>query len=316
MNMATKHKFAKPRKKILDQAKVSIYLKTIDFQPKKIIQEWRHLIAFGNFQNKKAVFKLASTLTTAQTTQNEFYWNEAVLLTPQNSRLNFTVPQNYSSGQYNKLFYFIAEWFTQPPLITTHSTDTSKLSPFIHQIALATYELENLPISNNCNFAQSSKSKRQKQTPIGHRLLASTTEWASQVPLDLSKFVYEVEKTKNNLKTCVGHGDYVPRQMYLVQNKIGIIDGEHAGLKGPLYYDAAQFYIRLRLDHKAATLAKKYLLEFKKLLSKSNQEKFWQDLKPVLIQRYVGDLWGAKANPKKLTDLSLLGKEILDDKII
>ena len=202
------------------------------------------------------------------------------------------------------------------PFLERDSNNLSRVISKIPQIAKATYELENLPIPSGCKFAKTKKSDRQKKVPAGHRLLRSATEWANQVPRGLDSLLEVIEKFKDSLRTSVGHGDFVIRQMYDVENKIGIIDGEHAGYKGPLYYDVAQFYIRLRNDNDAKNIAQKYLMEFKNLLPPPDKQNFWEELKPVLIQRYIGDLWGAAKKPKKLDELAPLGKEILEDRII
>lgn len=95
-----------------------------------------------------------------------------------------------------------------------------------------------------------------------------------------------------------------------------MIDGEHAGLNGPLHFDVAQFYLRLRNDYGAKELAGKYLRAFRDLLPREEKEEFWKHLKPVLINRYIGDLWGAANNPDKLTILQGLGREILQNEIV
>jgi hypothetical protein len=311
-----KHKYGRPKKRNLDQEKVAEFLRNLGFEIESISQEWRHLHAFGKFEGKDAVFKLASTQVTSNKTQNEYRWNEAVHLVPDSNHPNFTVPENYSSGSFGKLFYFIAERFTGEPLVKRNSNDLSKVIPKVPQIAKATYELENLPILPDCEFVQTTKKKHKKQILPGKRLLQSATEWANQVPINLDGFLAVIEKMKGDIRTCVGHGDFVIRQMYNINGKIGIIDGEHAGIKGPLYLDAAQFYIRLRNDFDAKGIAQKYLREFKKLLTPADKQNFWEELKPVLIQRFIGDLWWAAKKPKKLGVLMSLGQEILEDKII
>lgn len=107
-----RYQFGRPKKRNINQSKIAEFLRKINFETESIIQEWRHLLAFGKFQGKEAVFKLASTQATAPRTQNEFNWNEAVHLVSKKRHLSFAVPENYSSDYYGKLFYFIAERFT------------------------------------------------------------------------------------------------------------------------------------------------------------------------------------------------------------
>lgn len=313
----TKHKYGRPKRRIINQEKISQFLSCIGFDVESINQEWRNLHAFGKYQGKDAVFKLASTEVTSRKTHNEYYWNEAVHLIAEEKRPDLEVPINYSSGNYGKLFYFIAERFLGEPLVTRSSQDLSRVSPRIKQIAQVTKEIETLPIPANSNFAISQQPE-DHSTPPGHNVLAACIEWASQIPINLDTFLKVIEEAKNHMRTCVGHGDFVIRQMWDVRGKIGIIDGEHAGLQGPLYLDVAQFYIRLRNDQHTPELSRNYLLAFKKLLSFSNQGTFWEELKPILIERYIGDLWGAslKKDHDRLGELTPLGREILNNKII
>ncbi|PWU24106.1 hypothetical protein C5B42_00650 [Candidatus Cerribacteria bacterium 'Amazon FNV 2010 28 9'] len=105
--------------------------------------------------------------------------------------------------------------------------------------------------------------------------------------------------------------------MYAVGNeKIGLIDGEHAGARGALYYDVAQMYVRLISDWNAWEVAREYLLLFQKLLSPTDQQTFWEELKPPLIQRYIGDLWGSRNNPANLDRLLPIKDMILQDKVV
>lgn len=307
-------KFARPRKRIIDQKEVENFLQEIGFKSERIVQEWRHVTAFGIFEGKDAVFKLASTLKTGQYTQNEFNWNNAVHLVSEDKRPNFTVPVNFSSGHYNKLFYFIAQRFMGNPFAKAKASLSRQTTKRIKQIATMTREIQLLDIPSNSKFAQTHISK--EQTPIGHKLLNSATEWASQVPRNLDHFLQVLEESQSILRTCPQHGDFVIRQMYDADGKVGIIDGEHAGLHGAYHYDVAQFYIRLRNDNNALKEAKQYLRYFYELLHPDEQEIFWEELKLPLIQRYVGDLWGAAKDPHKLDELEHLGKEIIEDKIL
>ncbi len=296
-------KYQKPRKRNIDKKKVSEFLNSINFEVEFISQEWRHLTAFGKYQNKDAVFKLASTLVTSKRTRNEFWWNNAVNKIPTK---NFVVPQNFDSGYYGKLFYLIEQRFLGEALIRRDSTDPSRVAPRIKQITLVTKEIEELKITSN----------KKSQYKAGENLFESSVEWAKQVPLDLDLFLKVIQKAKDSLRTAPAHGDFVPRQMFHVNGKIGLIDGEFAGVNGPLYLDAAQFYLRLRVDSDSKDIAKEYLIIFKDILDPPDRDIFWEELKPVLIQRYIGDLWGAAKNSKKLKELKPLGEEILRDKII
>jgi hypothetical protein len=311
-----KKEFARPRTKKLDQEAVAEFLTCIGFQTEKISQEWRHLTAFGIFEGREAVFKLATTVAIGLYTQNEFNWNEAIHLIAEEQRPSFTVPQNFSSGYYNTLFYFIAQKFSGEPLAQSHSPLSHHAKNRLPQIAAMTREIELLPIPQDSLFFKTHTQYAKTQTLIGQKLLRSATEWASEVPRDLDEFLKVIEASQNTLRNAPAHGDFVIRQMFDVEGKIGLIDGEHAGLGGAYHYDVAQFYLRLRNDHQAIEEATHYLRSFYELLPPAEKETFWQELKPPLTQRYIGDLWGAAKNSRKLEQLEQLGKEILEDRVL
>ena len=302
-----KKKWPKPRARKLNQQKVSVFLNKIGFEPEKISQEWRHLIAFGKYKNKPSVLKLASTKKTSRHTRNEHYWNDVIKEYSQERELSFIVPENYSSGEYEGLFYFICERFFGKTL------DKQKSYP-LKKIAKMAFEIIMMP---KPSIAPPNSQARKRKVPIGDKLLESATEWASQVPRPTDKYLKIISDARHNLKTAPAHGDFTVRAMFLLKDKkIGLIDGEHYGFNGPKYYDPAWFYLRMRLEQNELESANKFLYEFKILLPKPAQEIFWQELEPVLTQRFIGHLWGAKNNNEELNKLEIIGKEILEDKII
>ncbi len=309
-----KKRYPRPRKRTLDQAAVAEFLKTIDFQVKHMVQEWRHLTAFGMYQRRPAVFKLASTLKVARYTRNEWAWNDAVNAVPVLSRPHLLVPTNLAEGMFGRLFYLIAEFYPGEPLAQGHEVLSDRVAELLPLIAQVTREIELLPLPLDSQFGR--RHTRRKNYQAGERLLSSAIEWAAQVPLNLDKYLQVIEQARPSTQTSPAHGDFVLRQMFVLDDKIGLIDGEHAGLKAPRHYDVAQLYIRLRHDFKAHALANQYLQLFKALLTPAEKTTFWEEIKPVLLQRYIGDLWGSAKNPAKLQELELVGQEILSDQIV
>lgn len=314
--MGNRNKYGKPKIRIINQRKVSQFLKEIGFTTSVITQEWRHLTAFGKFKDKAAVFKLASTKATSVHTKNEFCWNNIVEKLSTSRNLSFSVPKNYTSGNYKSLFYFIMEKFPGDPLIKRGETFSVKKVP-LNLIARTTSNIFSLTFcKSEKEYINKLYKKKKTKLDIKEKLMESSIEWASQVPLNLNSYLKIIEESKN-LRTAPAHGDFVLRQMFKLSNtKLGIIDGELSGLEGPRYYDVAQFYLRTRVDHGARMLANRYLVLLNRLLPRKDKSTFWYELKPVLIQRYIGNLWGAKNHPDQLEKLEALGKEILANKIL
>ena len=303
----------KPKKRNLDQGEIASLLKKIGFKSEEIIQEWRHLTAFGVYRGKEAVFKLASTQKTSKLTRNEYEWNAAVHAIHQTKHPNFTVPANYASGIYNKLFYFISQRFMGRPFIDRDSKNVSRIAPKIPIIAEVCHEIINLKIPKDSEYYKRQSNPDYK---VGEGVFNSASFWASQTGIDLDGFLKAIEVRKDNIRAFPAHGDFSPRQLYNVDNLVGIIDGELSGLMGPLYLDPVWFYIRMRIDHKNGSLGREFLYEFIKKLKKEDQGTFWEEFKPVLCQKYIGELWGAGKKVSRREDLKILGDEILSNKII
>lgn len=303
----------KPKKRNLDQEEIASLLKKIGFKSERIIQEWRHLTAFGVYRDKEAVFKLASTQKTSRMTRNEYEWNDAVHAIHQTNHPSFTVPANYASGIYNKLFYFVSQRFKGRPFIDRDSKDISRIAPKIPRIARVCHEIISLKIPEDSEYYKRQSSPDYK---VGEGVFNSASFWASQTGIDLDGFLKVIEVRKDNIRAFPAHGDFSPRQLYDVDSLVGIIDGELSGLMGPLYLDPVWFYLRMRIDHKNTYLASEFLREFVKTLKKEDRDIFWEEFKPVLIQKYIGELWGAGKKAKNIEDLKILGRDILLDKII
>jgi len=319
MVLRSNYKFGKPKRRNLDQDKVRQYLQRTGFIPDKITQEWRHLTAFGTYKQKPSVFKLASTKATSKFTRNEFNWNAAIEYLDKTRKFSFKIPRNYSSGEYNELFYLIMEKIPGEPIAGVQQALAGKNIPIV-SIAKTAFEIFSINLSKeeiNKLSKNNPNLKKEIKKSIGHHLLEASVEWAGQVPRKLDPFLEIIEKNKNTIQKAAAHGDFVLRQMFILERgAIAIIDGEHSSLKGPKFYDVAQFYIRTRNDHRAKSQATAFLKEIYKLLPKNERGQFWEELKPVLIERFIGDLWGAKNNPDKLDELEILGRDILEDRII
>lgn len=293
------HKFPKPRKKEIDLEKIKRYLAGLGFQTETVFQQWRHVTAIGCYEGKEAVFKMASTQKTGLLTKNEYYWDRAAW-----GRAK--VPEAYACGEYEKLFWLIAEKFPGEP--------ASAKDADMRKIANLSWDIEEIKVPAGSEWAK--YQEKRHQMPIGEKLLESAAEWASQVPENLSQYLKVIENAKNNIQTCVGHGDFTARHIYFLKGEAGVIDGEHAGIAGARYYDPAYFYIRACSDEQAFGKGKEFLQEFLKLLPPEKKDTFWEEIKPVLIQRLVGDLWGAQGQRELIVERLVWGKDILEDKIL
>lgn len=299
--------FNKHQKRKVNKKELALFLDNLGFETNRVEEHNLNVIAFGKYEQKEAIFKLSSTKENSKRLQNEYNWNEAVHRIPDKKHPSFTIPQNLSCGRFNELFYLIAEKFPNSVL------SEGDLESYLHKLAKVTLEIRNLDILKNSEFFIAQMNKNPKKA--SYSLLEAAKEWARQIPVNLDHFLNILERSKDSLRFSPGHGGFELKHMFVVGNKIGLIDGELAGILGVMYYDAAFFYMRLRNDFTNHLFAQQYLHKVYNLLPKDEQKTFWEEIRFPLIVRYIGDLWGVTGDKRKLVDLELVGADILKDKI-
>lgn len=279
--------FPRPRVRKIPLNLVRKFLNSKGYAVDSLDQQWRHVTGVVRKNNRKFFLKMATTIKTGKMTEVEFFWNELVSKRLP-SNVPFKVPDNIEKGLFDdKLFFFISEYFGSETLADKYPPLVKRLADWTPVIAKSAYVISSL--------RQWSESESEGQ-PAGENLLESATEWASQLKSDTKSLLKVIKKSAGEIKEAFNHGDFVPWHMYnLGDNKLGLIDAEHGGWK-PKYYDVAYFYLRVRQNLGEKELARKFLLEFIDLLIEKEKITFWNELKPVLAQRLVGNFWEVEKN--------------------
>ena len=123
----------------------------------------------------------------------------------------------------------------------------------------------------------------------------------------------EEEKTANRrfVYPALQHGDFVPWHMFQIDDKtIGVVDGEHASLIKPRFYDLAYLYTRLYTKASSPDAAKKVLRLFLKT-SGTKRGHFFRAFLPVATLRSFGVLFDSindnryQKEAQRLLDLCL-----------
>lgn len=307
-----KRKFPRPKARKIPLDVVTDFLEKKSYEVLKIERLWRHVTAIIKKDSQLLFFKMATTIKTGKMTKNEFEWSERV-----NSQLNpqapFRVPQNYERGLFQKkLFFFISDYFGGQTLADKYPPNSKQLDKWIPQIAQAAHLISQIKYK---------PKEKPKEVTVGEYLITSASEWAPQVEVNVQPILKVIKKAKQKVKKRWAHGDFVPWHMYeLKKGKFGLVDAEHGGY-GLQYYDVAYFYIRVRQSLGEEKMAREFLKEFIKLLSKKEKGTFWQNLKPILAQRLMGDYWGASIGPKakreeELKKCERLKEDLIADRII
>jgi glycosyltransferase involved in cell wall biosynthesis len=307
-----RREFPRPKARKIPLDEVVDFLERKRYEVLKIERLWRHVTATIRKDGQPLFFKMATTIKTSKMTKNESEWNERV-----NSRLSprapFKVPNSYENGFFKKkLFFFISDYFGDQTLADKYPPNSKQLDKWIPQIAQTAYLISQIKYESK---------EKPKEITVGEYLITSASEWASQVEVSVQSILEVIKNAKQEVKKLWVHGDFVPWHMYeLKKSKFGLVDAEHGGY-GLQYYDVAYFYIRVRQSLEEEKMAKEFLKEFVKLLPKKESKTFWQNLKPILAQRLMGDYWGASIGPKakreeELKKCERFKKDLIANRII
>ena len=267
----------------LDLKRVEEYFSARGYQVVKLEQPWRHVTGVLRKDNKDLFLKLASTPTIAERTKNEFAWNNLANSLSQEQRLPVSIPQNYESGMFQELFWFLSSHAGEKLLSRPVDKDQTKdLEDNLPAIAKTAYQIINiktpkrLPIDKTLNIKQ-----RQE------KLLKLVKEWASQTSEDVTDLTTFIEDKLDTIQIAPSHGDFVPWHFVLGANKtLSLVDGEHAHIRGLKFYDVAYFYHRVWTKLKRPDIAERFLAEFQNLYRLLAKEK---DLfRLILAQRIIG----------------------------
>lgn len=266
----------------LDLKKVKIFFSK-KYQIKKIWKHPRHILGILAKDNREFFLKLSVSEGISLITKNEYNWND--YFNKYNSSNGFSVPKNYDSGIFeNKYFYLITDYFEGDLLcsIGISRTKINKLIKFIPQIIKLSEVIQNLP---QADFILPEYEEKDYKI----RFLNKTKDWFGDIPPEIAKkykvndLLEIVEKRVSELDARPRHGDFTPWHMINPgNNKLGLIDGEHALLDGVENYDVCYFIQRVFSVLKSPKIAREIYFE---LLKRGyNKEK----LKIVLASRAIG----------------------------
>ena len=268
----------------------------------KIWQQSRHVLGILEKNENKLFLKLATTKGISAVTQIDYNWNkEFNNLVSRDA--NFWVPQNIDSGFYEDgLFYMITDYFNGDLLSKTPhpNTEISNIKDYLNQIVEFSELIQNLNISQ-----LSDKDTKNYSDWFFHKTLS----WYEGIPQNIIK-EYQVDKLLEIVKTGYKnldqksrHGDFTPWHIIkLEDNKLGLIDGEHAMRNGVQYYDIAFLIERVFVVLQNISLAQ----NFYQLLKQRDYD--LEKLKTVLASRAIGGFLDCSLYFEKKPDFTFADK--------
>ena len=268
----------------------------------KIWQQSRHVLGILEKNENKLFLKLATTKGISAVTQIDYNWNkEFNNLVSRDA--NFWVPQNIDSGFYEDgLFYMITDYFNEDLLSKTPhpNTEISSIKDYLNQIVEFSELIQNLNISQ-----LSDKDTKNYSDWFFHKTLS----WYEGIPQNIIK-EYQVDKLLEIVKTGYKnldqksrHGDFTPWHIIkLENNKLGLIDGEHAMRNGVQYYDIVFLIERVFVVLQNISMAQ----NFYQLLKQRDYD--LEKLKTVLASRAIGGFLDCSLYFEKKPDFTFADK--------
>lgn len=228
--------------------------------------------------------------------ETEVWWNltlERVVQQLPPKKKTFKGPRIHAYGSEDKFSWYLAEYFDAPLLVDLKAENYKKQ---IHKeledivdilVTLDKVRVETLP-------ATSLYSEKGESAPYNN-LLRKVDRWLEK-PLETGLITPErieqgkvlIGQYRSFVYPALQHGDFVPWHMFRLKEKIiGIVDGEHASLVKPRFYDLAYLYTRLYTKAHVPDEARKSLNLFLEK-SKINSEEFFRAFLPVITLRSFG----------------------------
>ncbi len=266
-----------PGKVNLEQVKSTFASK---FPLNNLRQQSRHVIGETEIDGVPAIFKLATSEGISYLTEHEADWNNQFNRIFSRNKSNFWVPINLVSGYHkNGLYYMVTDRFEGELL--ADSPDKVNISFPEKQIDQI---IEFADTVTEINL-QPADSEIDHQAFFRQKL----NGWEQAIPEPVLE-TYQVnnltaiaEKGSKSLQKKSRHGDFTPWHIFnLGNNRLGLIDGEHAMAEGVEYYDIAYFVQRVYVINQSPHVAEL-------LLNKLVNNGFDQGkLQTVLAARGVG----------------------------
>jgi len=299
----------------LDLQKVTAYFEKLGYEVKNISQKWRNVHALIQKKETKYFLKLASTEGISSRLINEIAFNEQLNIELEKRTMDsFLAPKIIDKGNYEKLSYYIAEYLSYP-LLWDKQTRAGELPNKIKEVAklnLNLLAIDSLKLPRDEEFTSVSLNDRV------NRYFSKWNDFYSDVKeFDLAETMETLKEITKTFKPALNHCDFTPWHLLNAENKLILVDSEHASNYNPKYYDVVHFFHRMYTTGGSESIAKQYINTFRnELPDVATKNEFDQMMRPILAARIIGGFWDTKAEGRNNYDLHIkLKKEFLTKSI-
>ncbi len=280
----------------LDLNQIKEVLESKGWQVIELAQPHRNVVGVLEKDGERFRLKLAGSVGMGVLVKNEVeFLTQAKGLLPEDL---VALPTLVESGELkfnNQTYpYFIVKELPGKPLVSYPETkDTAQLAPYIDQIIQTAEAVSSLPISLKArDYAGEGDYK--------DFFLNKTRKWLTAIPEEirnryqLNALSDIVKAGTPKLEKSFRHGDFAPWHILLLDDeRLGLLDFEHATSEGVQYYDLAYFIQRVFQVLEDKNLAKEV---YHRLISRGYDQ---AKLKTVLASRAIGgflDEWLGERN--------------------
>lgn len=258
---------------VLNLKEIKSFFEDKGYQVDKFLPQERHVCAVIQKEEVSdfLFLKLSTSKGISVVTENEAAWNMA-------AAGKILVPKNYDRGYFKKdYFYNITSYFQgkilDKNIVKAKIEEIIKLSETVMNLAIG--DLPSDKYNNGNNYLEMFLNKVQSHFDAVPEPIAKKYQ--------LEKLLFEVKETAPSLQLFPRHGDFAPWHMILTKDeKIALIDGEHAMAKGVEYYDIGYFIQRVYAVWREPELAKNI---YDILINRGYDKK---SLRTILMARTIG----------------------------
>lgn len=270
-------------------AEAKQYFESLGYEVIKIEQIWRHITGILKKGESQYFLKLATSEEIGKKTENECRWNSYINSFSDDKKLSMAVPKVVDSGKWNNLFWFLAEYVEGKLIASPNENQTKLLEENLGLFARTAKEIILIDPEISLLGDDGVDSPEEKK----RKMIEKIENWAKESGKDIAELVKETITGIENVIFAPVHGDFVPWHGIKSNNgNIYLVDGESAKMKGIKFYDVAYFYHRVYTKMKRSDLADRFLDEFRKIYSFSEEDK--KCFKFILGQRIIGGYFDAK----------------------
>lgn len=264
----------------IDLEKVKSFFTLKGYTILNFIDAQRHVCAIVEKAHQKYFLKLSTSEGISVVTENEAKWND------QASDL-LSIPKSYDRGYFNNKYFYLITSFFDGPVLTSQviQAQIDKIIDLSEKIM--GLDIADLP-SDSYNLGKNYKQKFINKT----RLHFESIPKSVRDEYLLENTFGEIQSGNDHINQSPRHGDFAPWHMIFSNNKINLIDGEHAMNQGVKYYDIAYFIQRVYAVSKEKILAQDI---YKKIINRNYDKR---GLKIVLLARAIGGFLDESLSPK------------------